>query len=234
MKIAIYGDSFVKSSMSSYSWPEFLKKDYDVIVDAAPGASIEYVLKKFNENQQNFDKIIIVLTEPSRIFLPNHPHFQHMYLNEIFIKNLTKDISQKHQKEILEYFYFHTKYVHDEEVCRLKYLAFNDYILKKRPDVLILPAFTVNDNSIMPLSCISNIDTSHKVYGRKLYKESSTVGDPRPCHMSVPNNLILSKKIKKWIKTGKFSHLVNDYVSVENYEQLFKLPIDNIDNSCYN
>ena len=225
MRVGIYGDSFVKSGMDWYSWPTFLKKQYNVTVDASPGVSIEYILKKFNQTHENFDKVIVVLTEPSRVFLSNHPHFKHMYLNETFIKNVTKDIPKIEQKEILEYFHFHVKYVHDNESCKLKYLAFKEYILKKRPDCLILPAFDLGTDSIMPLVYISSIDFKHPVYGKQIEEESLTNGDPRPCHINVTNNCILAGRIKKWIKLGKFNHTIGHYKTVDSYEDLFKLPL---------
>lgn len=229
MRVGIYGDSFVKSSMDWLSWPSYLSKMYDVEVYGSPGTSIEKTTQDFIENYQKYEKNVVILTEPSRVYLPNNPYFKNMYLNEIFIKNLTKDIDKKDQKEILDYFHFHIKYVNDADINFTKYLAYRNFIKSFNTDVLIIPAFRLEKaNEIIPLVEISVIDTTTKTsYAKKLETLCTTDGDPRPCHMSVTNNFIFANKVARWIRKGKFKHSKKDYVVSPTYEDLFENLLDN-------
>lgn len=221
MKLGIYGDSFAAAPTNRRSWITPLLV-YDTQIYADDGVSVDYTLKTFVETHEMFDKVIVCLTEPSRVYIPNHPNFNHMYLDEIYIKNKTSKIPYSEQKKILDYFRFHVQYVQSREVEKHKFSAVYHYIkaLRKK-DCLILPCFNKEEKNMhMPLMDISRIDLINKDYGKKLRDCCDNYGDPRQCHLSPINNFILGSKIKKWIRTSKFRHNIKDYQTTLTYEEL--------------
>ena len=75
MKLLIAGDSFAtKSSTLSVSWMELLATKYNVTNIAQAGISEYKILKQLRSiNLNDFDRVIVCHTSPSRIHTNNHP-----------------------------------------------------------------------------------------------------------------------------------------------------------------
>lgn len=69
MKIAVYGDSFAtcRNSLET-SWFKLLGKKLNCTVDSYgfPGTPVYYSYKKFMDTHKDYDRIIFLVTEPSR------------------------------------------------------------------------------------------------------------------------------------------------------------------------
>lgn len=71
MRIAIYGDSFAVSKLElSSSWYSLLGKKLNSQVDSygENGSSVYYSYKKFMESHIHYDRVIFLVTEPSRYY----------------------------------------------------------------------------------------------------------------------------------------------------------------------
>lgn len=76
-RIGIFGDSFadpfmyigIEKHYNPVSWPFLLSKRFNVpVIDGVPCTSIFYSYNQFLENYKNLEIIILVLTEPNRLY----------------------------------------------------------------------------------------------------------------------------------------------------------------------
>ena len=74
MKIGIFGDSFAADNKlnPTDSWVDILRKSHEVENHASPGTNLYYSVTKLKENYKKYEKIIFVVTQPSRIKIADH------------------------------------------------------------------------------------------------------------------------------------------------------------------
>lgn len=89
MKILIAGDSFAAKWTESGGWPELLAKEHTVTNVAQAGVSEYKILKQIESvNIEDFDRIIVSHTSPSRVHTKEHPlHKEGLHANCDLIYN---------------------------------------------------------------------------------------------------------------------------------------------------
>ena len=205
LKIGIYGDSYAISGDDiTQCWGHHLRKYFDVYIHGRPASSVEWSVQQFINTYKDYDKIVFVVTEANRIYLPKHPGLPHW---TVHTHNSVKGLHRSMRGEYENYIRFHMKYAYDESVLVTKQKAYLNFVLNLKPDTLFLSSFPncIPDDQNISLSMISDLDHINSKSNNYLQNIFATNNpDPRPCHMNHTNNLLLARKIKQWIDTGKF------------------------------
>ena len=93
MKVLILGDSWAADWSSKFDeypgWPNLLSKKFDITNVAQAGVSQFRIVKQLNNvNVDDFDRIVISITSPFRIYTPQHPvHKTGLHANSDLILN---------------------------------------------------------------------------------------------------------------------------------------------------
>ena len=78
MKVLLLGDSWAAAWSSKFNeypgWPNLLSEKFDITNIAQAGVSQYSIVKQLNSvNPDDFDRIVISITSPFRIYTPQHP-----------------------------------------------------------------------------------------------------------------------------------------------------------------
>jgi hypothetical protein len=220
MKIAIFGDSFAINGIKNptASWVDLLSGVHDVTNFAQNGSSLYYSADQFLKNHHNFDKIIFMVTDTGRLYLPNHNvdrlirHIPGLSNAEAQISDLKKynpkDLDRlKILTAVQDYFlyvqnrYF-DQYVHD--------LTIND-ILSKRADAILVPTTPRSKRFYKGKSFLVDVSLN-ELTGWSVTAKWTSLIDHRHAHLSAENNEILFKNVLKWLSGEPVSIDVDDYV----------------------
>ena len=221
MKIGIFGDSyacnnpllqakFVGKELASEkkSWIDHveIEKNTRVASHSAMGSSLYYSYTQFKKYQRTYDKIIFVVTDWGRLWVPHvaieHGHIPGLAHCEVRMKHCIDE----DDRQILQAAYDYYVYLEnqDKEIDFHK-LMIND-ILRIRSDALLIPAFPNDKGSLVPnwagpsLQDISDIDSN-------FFKIARGGPDLRHCHFNNENNLIFAKHIINWLDQGTPLHI---------------------------
>lgn len=219
MKIGIYGDSFaeiLKNKHGEHCWVFRLLNQYPGSENLSrSGTSLFWSYELLLRTYQEFDKIIFVATQPSRLSILESPESTPWFLREQLKNgNLTAELRQKF-KSLLEYF------VHvstDNNVALKDSLFFEmlvERLLKLPVPTMVIPAFEVNylfGPTKLGLHNISIMEETHwgkkwtkfsdrQHSGKSIFGSNSTLKDHRQCHMTNLNNAILFDKINAILPT---------------------------------
>lgn len=215
MKIGIYGDSYAEilnNGYGQYAWVYRVKECYkDVNIMSKSGTSVYWSYDSLTQTYAEFDKIIFVMTQASRVSIAEFPEATPWFIqHELKNKNLPFDLKQKYQA-LLDYYLYISM---DNAVNRkeaLFYELVSQQILQLPVPVMIIPAFAVNyfnGQRKLGLYNVSQMEQDH--WGKKWKKflktqHQSIIKDPRvdhrQCHMSNANNAILFDKINSILPT---------------------------------
>lgn len=232
-KLLIIGDSFADPGPRQFhpspSWTTILEKEsgYQVVNKARGGSGLYYAIKCFNDLQENFDKILLTVTNPGRIYVPIlgskftnqdhsiHHHTQNTFYNEVWKQELDKSdkdyiIGLKTLDAISAYY----AYVYNFEEQRYYHKLMLDDLKRRRPDIIFVPAlFPALPNQTNPvcLNDISEMELKHYGLTYEHINGFDLRTDIRRCHMSVENNRILAEKAKGWLKGDPVQIDVNDF-----------------------
>jgi hypothetical protein len=207
MKLSIFGDSFAdekffKESYKSQglSWIDHIKQTnlYSIDNFSERGASLWWCYQQFLTHQQNYDKIIFLVTFPNRITLPDTTKLtirrhQQPYNVELHLQ-FADDTTRGQYKLIQDYY----DNIHDRD----RELFFHDTLVEKiqalRPDAILYPCSrrSMLNNLDLPLLEImqyedetwGGFDMSYRHQGRD---------DTRMCHMIEENNELVGQLFLK-------------------------------------
>jgi len=189
MKIAVFGDSFAATDCYSYSrdpgpsWVEILSKNFDVTCFAEGGSSFYFSYKNLLDNANEFNYLILCVTDYWRMSLSNDlstlisgSNFLHVSgingVNYIHskIKN-AKNISIVEKQKLLEMADSIKKYFlywrQNEEVKTFHNLMI-DYLERNYKNIILIPCFKNSygddspNNDIVSLFEISNNELRSK------------------------------------------------------------------------
>lgn len=226
MKIGIYGDSFTACGEDKFRWGNLLKEQYSTDNYGCPATSLDWSVLQFDNTQSQYDKVIFVVTQPERLYIPRHPSLNHWTVysqSENLINNLSK-YEKKHFKQFIE---FYVKYMIDDSTMLLKQKTLTTYVRTIRPDALLIPAFynTVPDSQYISLYEVSLLDSKNEQLLRLIeFLEKQNGGDVRPCHMNPTNNAILCDKIVHWLNTGNFLlNSIDDFFTPKTLDDLLSI-----------
>lgn len=222
MNIAIYGDSFADykhASNNKKTWMHFLedKLNSKITCFANSGSGLYFSVKKYLETNQNFDKIIFVVTIPGRLYVPQvgttNVHISNI-VRARFVSENSRNLTEKNiYSAALNYLLNIQNY--EEEL--FKHYCMLDRIIRS-DSLLLVPVCSesLECYSGTTLNDVSLIDSEHYDIDQNL------INDLRCCHMNQRNNEIFADKIYEWIISGKFNFKKEDFTTpTETEEELF-------------
>lgn len=219
MRIGIFGDSFASNGQRSNptaSWIDLLSGMHKVERFGQAGSGLYYSAKLFLENHHLFDKIIFVVTDPCRLYLPDHKidrfsrHIAGLSNAEARIADLKNN--DLNELKILTAAKDYFLYLQNSEYDRYVYdLTIND-ILSKRSDTILIPTVRqVPDDFYKSKSVMFDISLKElNSWSKKI--DWLTMIDCRHAHMSEENNEIFFKNVLKWLSGTPVNIDIDDYV----------------------
>ena len=242
--LLILGDSFAHTreelpEFSGKAWTKLLEEgnDYRVMNRAIGGSSLYYSYIEFNLLHQEFDKVMLVITQPGRLYCPiigetNRLHTSSSHHTGVFWIEQNKDRIKKEQSHniaaikqldaIRDYFLYLLDWEKDKEMNQLML----EDIKRKRPDIVLVPAFQASWKTLpRPTSWLDQIsDMEMKHYGitHDDLNRKNGQADCRKCHMSERNNQILFEKSLKWLKGEPVEFDISEFeIPTEPREKYF-------------
>lgn len=188
IKIAIYGDSQGNHNpfeISDIAWYDFLDRTkFQVTNYAEPGSSTMFSYLNFDKTYHKFDKIIFLISDDSRLLLPEHsPIIQRITLTKTrhaFI-NFDKVIDYSLNKSVIDAVRQYYEFLFDPEQAKA------------------VQRCLIND---MKSRCIDGLFLNFMHWERKenkFYNKSGYEKDKRVCHLSQTNNYNLFRYINDWL-----------------------------------
>lgn len=219
MKIAVFGDSYSASSYMNPSptWVDLLAEKHNVQNFSLSGSSLYFSVSLLLKHSWNFEKNILVVTQPGRIMIPNEHHVPQLHQRAIagirtidhLEKNLTEsdNFLQRYYNAAKEYF----MYLQDNQYDSYIHSLMVRDAIQKVPNLIVIPAF--------PNSDVPGINISmHHIYIKECEGWGETehtakeYRDIRNCHMTKENNVIFAKKVEEWISGSPV------YINVDDFE----------------
>jgi hypothetical protein len=209
MKIGVFGDSYAEHTAANpahLEWWQYVQQCPNIEIDnyGFGGSSLYYTWKQFHTHQHKYDKVIVCLTKPNRLWMPHLPkdwQSEHVHaLDALKHRTFKNPYAARIMKNALTSYY---KYIVNlEEQQDIWKLQIAD-IKRTRPDGLYLACFPDDEiiSDYMPLFEISKLDGD--LIG--------TQRDTRANHFNDKNCRIFAKKIETWIQTNQFSLDIEDF-----------------------
>lgn len=209
MKIGIFGDSYAsqpsQSNPSHLQWWQYVQQqcpNIKITNHTHGGSALHYTWKQFHAHQHKYDKVIVCVTNNSRLWLPHLPRkwdMEHISNTDMFAYRKFDPSVTKLMKKAVTLYYHHI--INDAEAQDLWKLRV-DNMKNTNLNALYLDCF-YNDapcSDWIPLYYISLLDGD--INGWK---------DPRANHFNDTNSRIFAQKIIKWIETNQFSLNITDF-----------------------
>ena len=241
--LLILGDSYAdpREGLRDYtgkSWTKLLEEsnDYEVVNKAAGGSSLYYSYTQFNQLCNEFNKIMLVVTHPGRLYCPiiggcNCWSSSAHHTSSFWLERNKERIKEKHPTNIAairqldairDYFLYIQDYSKDQEMDQLML----DDMKRRRPDIVLVPAFKDSwykpDHPTLWLDQISLMEIQHYNISYDDLRSTSGYVDCRKCHMSEKNNQILYEKSLKWLKGDPVEFDISEFEkSTEPREKYF-------------
>lgn len=231
MKIGIFGDSFASDEKKNPtdSWIDILRKSHDVENHAYNGTNLYFSISKIKEHYKKYEKIIFVVTQPSRIKIADHiPCYDSMkrYVAHWPMVNRLIEDANKHEiydgplidayNAVLDYY----KFIQDDTYDNYIHNLMLDDIVKICHNVILIPAFKNsiqgNHNSLIEVRTNENKAWSYDYFIPEGFR------DERNCHLTVENNIILAKKAEEWLDGSPVEIRLDDFATPINKEFYIK------------
>ena len=224
MKISIYGDSFGDSHHNfknlskdkkqrldavGDSWVEILAKKYQVKNFCKYSSSFSWSVNNFVKTQDEFDKVIFLVTSPDRITMgfPHEkqptPHMVDYHNSKLWKYRAKQEGWDKHLSAVLDYYV----YVYNEELVQLSHNALITHVKSIRPDTIFIPCF--EHSYQYEGNCMSDIYQMENQSWN--IKDPITVRDIRKCHMTKTNNFIFANFIEQNLKYNEVLIDINKF-----------------------
>jgi hypothetical protein len=206
MKIALFGDShadnFYESSVNNdISWAQILAKKYDLYSFAKGGSSLFFAYKNIIEQHHLFDKIILFITSPGRLYLdphtypglnPSHNHIPSYHVAKSYIKVYEKNRQiKKLYESVCDYFL----YVKNDASDNLFHTLMLEKIKKIRSDAILIDVVKFGFQN----------DTDFQFFDKTPDEIYPNYWDLRHCHFSKEKHIILAELLDKALE-----HDLND------------------------
>lgn len=235
MKIGIFGDSFADNKNGGtpfnqeVSWPSLLSNKFNLTNYSMAGSGVDYSLSKLFEFASKYDKLILTLTSPERLYINPDHHHKLRDDNELYHHIRPADI-RKRKKDV-----FFNK---ASDVALESFDIFNNTDFDNIRMALYIKALRYHfGEKLLLLSC-TKMNTRYNIGFNAwahnelslidiFYYENETLfpdgkidwdNDQRSCHLTHWHHNMLYSKIVKWIHTNKFKLTKKDLVSLNKDE----------------
>lgn len=196
MKLGIFGDSYGISSVRDndipdLSWVQVIDntKKYSITNYCIGGSDLWFSYKKFVKHQHEFDKIIFLVTNPHRVYLPKVDLFTNFANAKLRAGLFTGDVQGQYQIAVSYYENLHN--FDKEELC-------HELLVEKikpiRPDTILYPCFYLPYLQDFNLVEITNFEDSAMGLTSEIRQKfnNNKLRDSRKCHMIGENNLVVA------------------------------------------
>lgn len=196
MKIAIYGDSFACEESSRFpklhgdrSWIKILKDlNYNITCYGLSGTSLFWSYLNFINTSKNFDKIIFIATDGSRLYIPTSKTRKHWVPGNVF-----RDDQEEIEDDLFEsVLRFYRDIWNPDESTIYRNLILKD--LGQYENVLLIDT---TKNLYKPTM---NEITHFKIVFPSLKEKN----DNRYCHLSQEGNIFFAEQIESWLERRVF------------------------------
>jgi len=223
MKIGIFGDSYAADNKMNPtdSWVDVLRHSHEVENHAQEGSALYFSIRKLKEHYQKYEKIIFVVTQPSRIKLGRHiPHANPKELNISHwphIKHLIKDANSRGifkgpLIDAYEAAMGYYTYIQDNDYDDYVQTLMIEDILKIHHDIMLIPSFTTSIPNKMHNGLVQIREKENLAWGCGYFMPDD-IYDTRNCHMTKENNLILAEKILDNFNSNFLDLNLDDFVA---------------------
>lgn len=226
MRVAIFGDSWgdVRSSYvlqkDQDPWVVTLGKKYDITNFCEAGSSVYFSTENFLEHYKNFDKVIFLISDCARRYLPEHSGIQsgpeilrHIKFNspEMLRESVEQTTRNKEIQLAIELYY---RYIENDKQDKYYHqLILNDIQSKLPPDKLLM------------LEYCYYISKKEDMYYQSLGYDVNLFMERKNCHMTHTNNHRMAELIDQWLTNPESVKLtINNTHSINT--ELFYDPID--------
>lgn len=230
MKLGIFGDSFARSNHfpgnfnTTLPWYEILKDRFEISNHGLLGTSFYYSYIQFEKYHSNYDRVVLMVTAPGRIWLPERSRhyrdqglvYEYEFISGIFSVDemISRPEVQSDPKLLTicttaKNYFLH---IQNDEFESFTQVLMIDKLKKLRPDIVLVPCFPHSMGGYgVGLSDIASMENescgmSQLEMLNKKYVES------KHCHLSEENNMILAKKMLHWLNGEPVSIVLDDYV----------------------
>ena len=224
MKIAIFGDSFADCMWFSRlkiqpqngpGWPELLAEKYDVTNYARGGTGLYYSYDLFCKHHEMYDTVIFVSSAPHRfaVHLPESNDTFHIVPGSGTTKQKMAEFHRyKADLRVIQAADDYVSYVLDTERENIFGKLMIDDVCRRRSDALLLPAFWILDNPLIPLSHFSSMEQQYYKLSQDAVA-SRNLTDLRKCHLTDENNQMVYQKVMNAIneKSSSISMSISDF-----------------------
>lgn len=227
MKIGIFGDSFACHKLNpTPTWTEILSRKYNITNYALQGSNLHYSIDEIKKHHENYDKIVLVVTDPGRLELVNLTDVEgkssKTFLTGLYDYKLINDVpslQEKHIKEAARQYFIHLQ---NQDFDRYVHNLMLDEIKKIRPEIILIPAFRSSWNGLIEPSMFAIFDKENTAWNFDSTVIATKYYDNRNCHMTAENNAIFADKVDSWIN-GQPVHInLDDFVTTTNKDFYLK------------
>jgi hypothetical protein len=227
MKLGIFGDSFASAIKfnPSPSWVDILAYEHEVTNHAVDGSNLYHSVEEIKTHHENYDKLILVVTQPGRLKIPDWIPVDKIE-DKFITGKLDRKIAEKVDNNIVAsyaeagslYFTYLQNVPYDNYVHNL---MLND-IRNLRQDVILIPGFLNSFPNISGCSMHYICAKEHTAWNLDWSAAILDFEDIRNCHMTIENNAIFATKAKEWLN-GKPVHInLDDFVTTTNKDFYLK------------
>jgi hypothetical protein len=240
MKIGIYGDSYAdpKKKNSTLNWIEILRLKYNNVVSYGQASSnLYYSVSQFKKTQHLFDKKILLVTAPSRIWAKNSgitPTNHRFFATPWNLQNYitfqktynTDPTSREFNIKLFEAAIVYMTFISNRAEDIYKQELIIKDVLSIDSDTILVPCFEQSEIRSVKGNLAFIVEKEHRAWQTKwddVY--NFDIDDLRNCHMTAENNLRFAEKIIDVIENGVPLNLnENDFVnpSLESKEFYIK------------
>jgi hypothetical protein len=232
MKIGIFGDSFAADNKMNptNSWVDILRNDHEIENHSLPSTNLYYSILKIKEHYKKYEKIIFVVTQPSRIkisdsvpcpdptrrYVAHWPNIKYL-INDANRNNIHDGPLIDAYNTALNYYKYIQDNVYDEYIHKLML----DDIVRMSSNIMLIPAFPDSIPGKQVCSLIKIREKENLAWGYG-YFIPTDFNDERNCHLTEENNLILARKILDSINSDFLDLNLDDFVTPLNKEFYIK------------
>lgn len=215
--LAIFGDSFATTfkNNNTLGWTQLLENNYKVTNFASAGSSLFYSLDRFRKYQNNFDKVLFVVTIPGRLRVGINSgidiseHRDITLETALYLVNELKEKNLSYRARIYQLVVDYYMYLQNTEYDQCVHNLMVDSIVSDRPDSILIP---VANNSIENFkekyTMINITEKENKIWNQLPGNDLDT----RNSHMTKENNEIFYKNVLNWLSGEPVNINIDDYV----------------------
>jgi|LauGreDrversion4_2_1035121.scaffolds.fasta_scaffold257509_2 hypothetical protein len=225
MKIGIFGDSFASPNKlnPSRTWVEILNEKYDIVNHAVTGSNLYYSVTEVKKYYTSYDKIILIVTQPSRLQVPEHipligeDRFIQPWVLEVPVKLDANTLQKLVWQAGKQYYSYLQDTTYDEYIHNLMLKDIKETV----PNIILVPAFlnswTNVDSAIVQITLKENkswnLDWDYIIENLK---------DIRNCHMTEESHTIFAMHVEKWLNNEPVHINLDDFVTTTNKDFYLK------------